>query len=141
MKKFVYNRTELKIKLRECLDKYKDGETWILDFLKKPEKRKLSQNNLFHMWVTMWCKSQGEGRNKQYFETVKYELKKMFLPIVETKGLNGVVRTPKHTSDLSKEEFTNFLNDVLDYFACEWSFKLPLPEDRYFEEAYQAYRE
>jgi len=137
--KVVRNREDLSDFLNKCHEDY-DGEVWIGDFAPKPKKRKVTQNNLFHLWLTAWVKSECGGYDKNYAEVVKMELKKMFLPMIEVKGMNKLHKIPQHTSDLTDEEFTHFLKQVEQFFAVEYSFIVPQKDDKYFEEFYQAYR-
>lgn len=140
MKKVIRNIDDYKKAMSYIGEKYSENNVWIIEFKKAPKKRKLKQSALFHMWIQLWCKSQGEAGNKEYFESVKFEIKKMFLPDIEVSYMGKIVTMPKPTSSLDTIEFNQFLENVNRYFGQEQGFSLPWPEDRFFEKVYQAIR-
>ena len=98
------------------------------------EPRSIDQNALMWLWFT--CIEQETGTPKQ---DVHDYYCVMFLR--KSIAWNGMDRTViEGTSKLSKERMTWFLNQVQASAASEFGIRLPLPEDKYFEEFYQTYR-
>lgn len=101
-----------------------------------PEKkpRSLDQNALMWLWFT--CIETETGTPRQ--DVHDYYCAKFLRRQIEW---NGTMRTVVcGTSKQSKDNMTLFLNQVQADAAAEFGIRLPLPEDRYFEEFYQTYK-
>ena len=101
-----------------------------------PEKksRSLDQNALMWLWFT--CIEAETGTPRQ--DVHDYYCAKFLRRQIEW---NGNLRTiVGGTSKQSKDNMTLFLNQVQADAAAEFGIRLPLPEDRYFEEFYQTYK-
>lgn len=101
-----------------------------------PEKRprSLDQNALMWLWFT--CIEAETGTPRQ--DVHDYYCAKFLRKQIDW---NGTMRTVvEGTSKQSKDRMTVFLNQVQADAAAEFGIRLPLPEDRYFEEFYQTYK-
>lgn len=127
----------------EFLDKvckYVEKTVYIAEFKKAPKKRGVKANALLHSWIGCWCESQGERGSKSYFYVVKEELKQMFLPMIKKEVLGKTKEMPTPTSKLNSKEFHELLENIHKYFLENHNFYLPWPDDKYFEEFYQAHK-
>ena len=101
---------------------------------RKKEKRSVSQNSLMWMWFE--CLAQETGHTKEQFhEHYCCMFLKKLSPIDGQMVVGG-------TSALTKEVFTDFLNNVQADAATYFGVILPTPEDLYwseFENYYEQY--
>lgn len=105
-----------------------------LTIKRKTEPRTVAQNSL--MWMWMECISQETGQPKQdvydYYCT-------MFLARPVT--INGrTVMVKGSSSSLTTAQMTRFLNLIQADAASELGITLPLPDDRFYGEFIQEYR-
>jgi len=98
------------------------------------ERRSSSQNALMWMWFE--CIAQETGSERQ--QVHDYYCCK-FIPQKMVVG-KCTFFSPGKTSALDKDEFTLFLNKVQADAASEFGISLPTPEDRYYEQFYQTYK-
>lgn len=102
----------------------------------KKKKRSVAQNHLMWMWFA--CISQETGQPIQDIHDW-YCLR--FLPRDITDVATGqMVRVGGHTSTLSTEAFTEFLNQVQADASTELGIALPTPEDEVFSDFEEEYR-
>lgn len=107
---------------------------YVVTIVKEKEPRSIDQNNLMWLWFT--CISQETGTPTQ--DVHDYYCAKFLRKQITW---NGVSRTiVEGTSKQTKDCMTNFLNQVQADAETEFGIRLPLPEDKYFEEFYQTYR-
>lgn len=111
----------------------KNGDYTII-LKRKNTKRSLSQNDLMWLWFT--CIQDETGTPKEY--VYKHYCKK-FLMINMLVFNHQVEFFYKTSSELTKEEMTEFLNNIQADAATELGITLPNPEDRYFELFQQQY--
>lgn len=103
---------------------------------KSSPKRSLAQNRLMWMWFT--CIEVETGQPREDIHDY-YTLK--FLPKDITDLATGtMVRVGGHTSTLTTEAFTDFLNKVQADAATELGITLPTPEDLVWEEFEEQYK-
>lgn len=108
-----------------------------LKIAKKVKRRSLPQNKLMWMWFA--CISQETGQSSQDIHDY-YAMK--YLPRHITDLETGAtVRVPGHTSTLTTEAFTEFLNQVQADAATELNITLPTPDDLAWEEFEAQYKE
>ena len=107
---------------------------YVGEFKPKTMKRSIPQNKLLHMWIQCICNETGND-----FETVKTELKFMFLGSESKKGLKGYVKLPRSTTTLNTKEFMTFLDQIHSEMLSEWGIYLPRPEDQGFDQFYERY--
>lgn len=107
---------------------------YIITVAKEKEPRSISQNNLMWLWFT--CVSMETGTPVQ--DVHDYYCAKFLRKSITW---NNTQRTiVEGTRRLSKDKMTNFLEEVQADALTEFGIRLPLPEDKYFEEFYQTYR-
>lgn len=99
------------------------------------EPRSISQNALMWMWFE--CMAQETGSERMDIHDY-YAFK--FLARRVRVG-NCEFWKPGRTSELTKDAFTLFLNKVKADAATDFGIILPLPEDRYFEQFRQQYKQ
>lgn len=92
------------------------------------QKRSLSQNAIFHLWVAVLAEAFGELD----LELMKHEIKRLLLgERIYYSAITGEERTaPQRTRDLSQEQMTDFLTRLKYWAEIEHSIYLPTPEDR-----------
>lgn len=107
-----------------------------LQIKRSVKKRSLAQNKLFWLWMA--CMEQETGQLAQ--DIHDYYCYK-FLPrdIADLKT-GEVVRVGGHTSTLTSEAFTEFLDKIQADAATELGITLPTPEDEYWEEFEDEYK-
>lgn len=101
---------------------------------KKAEKRTLSQNRLYYLWLN--CISAETGND---VEDLHEYFKLKFIGI-HSRIIYGenVVRTYS-TTDLNTEQFTAYLDKVQRWANVEQGIILPNPDDMYWEQFYNEY--
>jgi hypothetical protein len=101
---------------------------------KKADKRTLSQNRLYYLWLN--CISAETGND---VEDLHEYFKLKFIGI-HSRIIYGenVVRTYS-TTDLNTEQFTAYLDKVQRWANVEQGIILPNPDDMYWEQFYNEY--
>lgn len=84
--------------------------------------RTLNQNSTAHLWFGEIADQTGHTPDE-----IKDELKDLFLPKVERQVFGRTKLVPKATSDLSRQEFMDFMEQV-QMFAAEWGIELTQPD-------------
>ena len=109
-----------------------------LKIAKKVKRRSLPQNRLMWMWFA--CIGQDTGQSiDDIHDYYAYKFLPRYITDLET---GAQVRVPGHTSTLTTEAFTDFLNQVQADAATELNITLPLPDDlawAEFEEQFKEY--
>ena len=107
----------------------------------KKRNRSLAQNRIAHMWFNEIAEFVREHYGQAYpAEAFKEWLKATYLgQEVHTMPNGQVVAYTRHTSDLSVEEFTHFLEQVDAWAAQDLGCQLTHPDDLY-EEAMGRFR-
>jgi len=115
------------------IDKLPDGKKYKVSVTLHRERRSLSQNSLYWLWLN--CISAETGND---VDALHDYFKDRFLSRkVEIFGDECSVGTS--TTKLNTAEFTAFLDKVQQFAAGE-GIILPNPEDLYFEQFYQQYK-
>ena len=107
---------------------------YIVTITKTKEPRSIEQNALMWLWFT--CIEAETGTNRQ--DVHDYYCVRFLRKSITWNGMDRTV--VEGTSKLTKERMTWFLNQVQADALTEFGIKLPLPEDKYFEEFYQTYK-
>lgn len=107
--------------------------TYTITIKRASEKRSINQNDLMWMWFTCVERETGTPKNDVY----NFYTKKFLQKVVQVG--DRLERCVESTSQLNKEQFTEFLNKVQADVASEFGIQLPIPEDRYFEQFYQTF--
>ena len=137
IKKTVKNYIEL---LNACISirgKMEEEKTYIFEFKEQKNIRSLSQNKLLHVWIGKFCDFINI-HDTIFIENTKEELRQLFAPKIYSDGLIKGFERSKKTSEMSKIEFSKFLEDVRDFFFAEYSLLLPWPDDGHFDEIIKA---
>lgn len=108
-----------------------------LKIARKQKKRSLSQNRLMWMWFA--CISQDTGQPPQ--DVHDYYCLKYLPREVANPATGERVIVAGHTSLLSTEAFTEFLNQIQADAATELNITLPTPDDLAWEEFEQQFKE
>jgi len=104
---------------------------------REAKRRSLAQNKL--MWLWFACV---ESETGQYAQDVHDYYCLKFLPKDITDLKTGeVLRVGGHTSTLTSEAFTDFLNKVQADAATELGIKLPVPDEEGWEEFEDEYKQ
>ena len=116
------------------IQKLQEGKQYNISISLKREKRSIQQNRLYHLWLN--CISAETGNE---VEDLHDYFKGRFLArrvVVFGEERNAAISTTK----LNTAEFTAFL-DKVQQFAANEGIILPNPEDLYFEQFYQQYKD
>ena len=115
------------------IDKLPEGKKYKVSVTLNRDRRSLSQNSLYWLWLN--CISAETGND---VDALHDYFKDRFLSRkVEIFGDECSVGTS--TTKLNTAEFTAFLDKVQQFAAGE-GIILPNPEDLYFEQFYQQYK-
>ena len=107
---------------------------YVVTIAREKEPRSLDQNALMWLWFT--CMEHETGTTKQ--DVHDYYCAKFLRKQI---AWNGNTRTiVEGTSKLTKDKMTHFLDLVQADALTEFGIKLPLPEDKYFNEFYETYK-
>lgn len=105
-----------------------NGE-YTIRFERAKKPRSNDQNRLMWLWFTCIARSWSEATGYVYTKDDVHDTYcTLFLPIDTPRG-----RIAGHTSGLTTEQMTDFLNKVQADAASEYGITLPNPEDLYFE--------
>ena len=109
------------------------SKNYTIDILLRRKVRSISQNNLYWLWLT--CIEFETGNSRYYMH--EYYKEVFIIPeIIEVRGKKIEIKTTKNKDTLT---FKNFLDRVQIDANVEWSIKLPLPEEQYWDEFYSFY--
>ena len=103
--------------------------------VKKTEKRTLAQNRLYYLWLN--CISAETGND---VEDLHEYLKRTFLGTRYRIIYGEGITTSFSTTDLSTEQFTEYLEKVQRWANVEQGIILPNPEDMYFAQFAEKYK-
>lgn len=104
--------------------------TYQITIKKASQKRSVPQNDLMWMWLACIERETGTPKDDVYM----YYCKKFLIKTI-TIGYKQE-RIYNTSSKLNTEEMTEFLNKIQADAATELGIRLPLPEDRFFEQFY-----
>ena len=94
------------------------------------QKRSIPQNDLMWMWLTCIERETGTPKDDVYM----YYCKRFLIKTIQIGERQE--RIYNTSSKLTSEEMTEFLNKIQADAATELGIRLPLPEDRFFEQFY-----
>jgi len=144
MKSIEFTKTNGEIADMDALHAWLDKSVkWLtngrhtLEIKRSVKRRSLAQNKL--MWLWFACI---ESETGQYAQDIHDYYCLKFLPRDITDLTSGeMVRVGGHTSTLTSEAFTDFLNKVQADAATELGITLPSPDDLAWEEFEQQFKE
>lgn len=111
----------------------RNGE-YTVKILRKTTPRTIAQNSL--MWMWFQCMEDYTGTPKEDFHDY-YKAKFLSRQIVMG---NRWVTVIGNTKTMNTLQMTNFLEKVKADAATEFGITLPMPEDRYYQDFIQEYR-
>lgn len=144
MKQYEFSKTNGEIADMGALHAWLDKSVkWLtngrhtLEIKRSVKKRSLAQNKL--MWLWFACI---ESETGQYAQDIHDYYCFKFLPkeIADLKT-GEMMRVGGHTSTLTSEAFTDFLNKVQADAASELGITLPVPDDEGFSEFDDEYKQ
>lgn len=107
---------------------------YVVTIVKEKEPRSIDQNSLMWLWFTCIHDETSQPiQDVHDYYCAKFLRKQIVWNSTQRTVVEG-------TSKLNKERMTDFLNQVQADALSEFGIRLPLPEDRYFEEFYQTYK-
>lgn len=112
----------------------RNGE-YTLSIKRHTKPRTLNQNSLFWLWLT--CLEQETGTDKQDWHD--YYCNKFLRRVAYVKDQQ--ITIAGGTSGLNTLQMTDFMNKVQADAASEWGITLPLPQDRYYQQFIDYYRD
>ena len=124
-----------KLKVHDYLDKLPEDKKFKISITMLREVRSYPQNRLYWMWIGCICDETGGDK-----EGVHRELGEMFLPKTKTRGMGEIYDVPLSTTKLNTLEFKNYLDRVQVFSSSELGIILPNPEDLYFDEFKDRYK-
>jgi hypothetical protein len=104
--------------------------TYSITIKRASEKRSIPQNDLMWMWFECIERETGTPKDDIYM----YYCKRFLCKVIEVGGHQEKIYNT--SSKLNKEQMTEFLNKIQADAASELGIRLPLPEDRFFEQFY-----
>ena len=104
--------------------------TYTITIKRANEKRSIAQNDLMWMWLSCIERETGTPKDDIYM----YYCKRFLCKVIEVGGHQEKIYNT--SSKLNKEQMTEFLNKIQADAASELGIRLPLPEDRFFEQFY-----
>ena len=130
----------------------RDGKVWLdtdLDFLfstlrngryiisvkRASERRTIAQNDLMWSWFSCIEEETGTAKNDVYM----YYCKKFLCKVVSVgERMEKIYQT---SSILNTVQMADFLKKIQADAAAELGIMLPIPEDRYFDDFYNKYKD
>lgn len=104
--------------------------TYTITIKRANQKRSIPQNDLMWMWLTCIERETGTPKDDVYM----YYCKRYLMKTIQIGDKQE--RIYNTSSKLSAAEMTEFLNHIQADAASELGIRLPLPEDRFFEQFY-----
>ena len=104
--------------------------SYTITIKKASQKRSIPQNDLMWMWLTCIERETGTPKDDVYM----YYCKRYLMKTIQIGDKQE--RIYNTSSKLSAAEMTEFLNHIQADAATELGIRLPLPEDRFFEQFY-----
>jgi hypothetical protein len=125
-----------KRKVKDYIDQLPDGKQYIIEIKIKRERRTIDQNRLYWLWLSCIMDETGE-----YKDALHEYFKQHFLGCDEYKVFNKQqIAISKSTATLDTKQMTDYLERIQQFASSELGIVLPNPEDRYWEEFYNHYK-
>jgi hypothetical protein len=125
-----------KQKVVEYVRRLPDGKPYTVEVKVKRERRTVSQNSLYWLWLSCIMEETGEHKDNLH------ELfKQRFLGVSERMVLGEYrISVPMSTTGLDTKEMGCYLNRVQQFAGAELGIVLPNPEDMIWDEFYSRYK-
>ena len=105
-----------------------EGRAWAVTVVKHTKKRSLLQNSLLHLWLAKIAKETGNS-----IDDVKEGYREMFMGKVPHPFNSGKV-IGKSTTSLTKEEFSDLLDQIHAHATQDYGIMLPQPDELWYDE-------
>ena len=129
---YIHQHDNVMNSIEAYFNTLKNGE-YILTANQEKDRRSISQNSLMWMWFECLAHETGNDRKDFY-----RHYKELFLKVPDKIHPEKMVTLG--TSELDTKQFTEFLNKIQVDAASEFGIKLPTPEDLYWEEFQNEYK-
>lgn len=132
---FTLKSEQDKTKALNYLCKLPIDRIYFVSIKKGKEPRTITQNSLYWLWLTCLMAETGNDKNDlhEYF-------KQAYLPFEDKEVFDSVVPVFPSTTKLDTGQFTAYLNKIQIFAQTELNIRLPQPEDRYFNEFKEQYK-
>ena len=116
----------------QAIEKLKDAH-WVVEVKQYRKRRTIPQNSLY--WVFLNCIAKETGNDSN---TLHDYFREKFLGWKEYEAFGETKRRLISTTDLDTKQFNYYLESIHADMATE-GIRLLFPEDKYFEEFYNAH--
>lgn len=108
---------------------------YIISVKRASERRTIAQNDLMWSWFSCIENETGTAKNDVYM----YYCKKFLCKVISVgERMEKICQT---SSMLNTAQMTDFLKKIQADAAAELGITLPIPEDRYFDDFYNKYKD
>lgn len=114
---------------------FEKGQVYEVSYKKKPRKRSVPQNRLYRLWLS--CIADETGADVDDLHRV-FAGKYLGSDVIEVLGEK--IRRIRSTTTLSTGEFTTYLENIRAFASSELGITLPDPEDRFYAQFEEYYR-
>lgn len=137
MKFKIYSQADREA-VKEYINKLPEGKTYNVDITRKQPKRTMDQNRLYWLWLNCIAKDGELGYTADELHSV---FAQKFLGARHRIMYGEQVLDVPSTRKLNTEEFTAYLNKIEVFANTELDIQLPNPQDKYFEQFYEQYKD
>ena len=125
-----------KAKVIDYIGKLPEEKKYLIEIKLKRDRRSIDQNRLYWLWLN--CIMDETGNQK---DDLHVYFKQRFLG-VENRYLFGEnIVLEKSTAKLDTKQMTDYLDRVQQFANTELGILLPNPDDLYFQEFYDKYKD
>jgi len=124
-----------KAKVIAYIEKLTEGKKYSVSISQKRDVRTLPQNKLYWLWIA--CIADETGSDSQ---TMHKTFKEHFLGFTEKVILGIMTKELKSTTKLNTLQFTKYMDNI-QVLAADYGIVLPSPEDLYFADFYERYKD
>jgi len=132
---FTISTPSDKLTVTSYIEKLPENKSFEINISLLRKRRSLPQNSLYWLWLSCIAHETGNDRNylHQFFgiEYLPHESRKVFQRFIDM---------PISTTTLDSAQFTAYLDKIRAFAASELGIVLPDPEDRYWNEFYNQYK-
>lgn len=120
----------------EFIRKVPETEKIGVEIFSLRDKRSLSQNNLYWLWLT--CIEQETGTHRNFYH--EYFTKK-YLPKDSAIVFGRIIEIQPTTTSQDTKQFSMYLENIRIEVEAELGIMLPDPKDKAWEDFYKHYRD
>lgn len=122
--------------VKEYIDNLPEGKLHNVEIMRSPSKRSIDQNRLYWLWLNHLAKELGYTPEELHSVFALKFLGATHRVIYE----ETIVNIPS-TKKLTQEQFSSYLELIYRFSVVELGIQLPQPQDRYFEQFYEQYKD